>query len=149
MFLLWTAPIGLLLLIIVSFFNGCYRLVEMVGLSQAVRNRRSTYLDPRRGGGQGIYIFSYVLPKKGHKNHHPAPTTKQSNRTTNKTPPFPPQEIKTRRRHLITPTRSRAQSHFRQTNPKSFSPPTPNHQKATPTPSHPCHHATFVAIDIT
>ena len=24
MFLLWTAPIGLLLLIIVSFFDGCY-----------------------------------------------------------------------------------------------------------------------------
>ena len=25
MFLLWTAPIGLLLLIIVSFFDGCYK----------------------------------------------------------------------------------------------------------------------------
>ena len=48
----------------------------------------------RRVGGQGVNIFSYTLPKKGHQNHQPAPTTKRSNRATNKALPFPPQGIK-------------------------------------------------------
>ena len=50
---------------------------------------------PRRGVGQGVYFFSCALPEKGHKETA-APTTKRSNRTTNKTP---------RRRHLLPPGR--------------------------------------------
>ena len=42
----------------------------------------------------------------------PAPTTKRSNRTTNKAPTLPPQGIEIRRRHLVRPTgrRERANS---------------------------------------
>ena len=37
-------------------------------------------------GGRGVYVFSYALPKKGHKKPPACPTTKRSNRTTKKAP---------------------------------------------------------------
>ena len=45
-------------------------------------------------GGRGVYVFSYALPKKGHKKPPACPTTKRSNRTTNKAPTLPPQGIR-------------------------------------------------------
>ena len=41
---------------------------------------------PRRAGGQGMYIFSYALPKKGHQNQRPTPITNQSTKPANLPP---------------------------------------------------------------
>ena len=45
---------------------------------------------PRRGGGQGIYIFSYALPEKGHRKPPTRPhdeTEQKNNKQSTPTPP--------------------------------------------------------------
>ena len=62
----------------VDNFDGCYK--SLFGYFLAIQK-----VTPRRAGGQGIYIFSYARPKKGHQNHQPVPhnETEQQNNKQN------------------------------------------------------------------